>query len=346
MEKKHKIIILANEDPDDHYYWIKSCEKYSDILQYEIINLTHNDWLNNILNSNADYLLTRPPGLTAPFKQLYDERIYIISEILIYENKKMLSYWLQANNIPHPKTWTFYHKKEAITFLKNTNYPLVSKINIGASGRGVKIHNHFKDGLNYVDEIFSARGKTAKVGPNISKGNLAKRAFYYIQHPGQINKRIKKHISVSLDAQKDFAIFQEFVPHNFEWRVVRIGDSFFAHKKMVTKDKASGTLIKGYENPPLSILEFVKNITDKYELYSQCVDVFETQKDNYLVNEMQCMFGQSDPYQMLVDGIPGRYYKNGGSWIFEEGDFNKNKSFDLRVRYVLNVLEMNKYKSK
>jgi len=114
MEKKHKIIILANEDPDDHYYWIKSCEKYSDILQYEIINLTHNDWLNNILNSNADYLLTRPPGLTAPFKQLYDERIYIISEvlkfpiypnlleILIYENKKMLSYWLQANNIPHP----------------------------------------------------------------------------------------------------------------------------------------------------------------------------------------------------------------------------------------------------
>ena len=64
------------------------------------------------------------------------------------------------------------------------------------------------------------------------------------------------------------------------------------------------------------------------------VDLFETKSGNYLVNEMQCIFGQSDPYQMLVDNKPGRYiYKD--RWIFEEGDFASNECYDLRLEYIL-----------
>lgn len=52
---------------------------------------------------------------------------------------------------------------------------------------------------------------------------------------------------------------------------------------------------------------------------------------------MQCIFGQSDPYQMLVNGIPGRYVMIEGNWIFEEGDFNTNQSYDLRLETALNL---------
>lgn len=45
---------------------------------------------------------------------------------------------------------------------------------------------------------------------------------------------------------------------------------------------------------------------DKFNFTSQAIDVFET-GDQLLINEMQCIFGQSDPYQMLIDGEPGRY---------------------------------------
>jgi hypothetical protein len=54
---------------------------------------------------------------------------------------------------------------------------------------------------------------------------------------------------------------------------------------------------------------------------------------------MQCIFGQSDPYQMLVDGNPGRYFKKNDEWYFEEGDFASNQCYDLRVQYIIEVLQ-------
>ncbi len=62
----------------------------------------------------------------------------------------------------------------------------------------------------------------------------------------------------------------------------------------------------------------------------------------YLINEMQCIFGQSDPYQMLVNGKPGRYVFKDGKWIFEEGMFNRNESYNLRVEFVLSQLKNRK----
>jgi len=42
---------------------------------------------------------------------------------------------------------------------------------------------------------------------------------------------------------------------------------------------------------------------------------------------------------MMVDGKPGRYIKKGGKWIFEEGAFNQNESYNLRLEYVLDQLK-------
>jgi hypothetical protein len=106
---------------------------------------------------------------------------------------------------------------------------------------------------------------------------------------------------------------------------------------MLIKGKASGSLEKKYDNPPLKLLEFVKEITDCFQFFSQSVDIFETSDGRYLINEMQCIFGQSDPYQMLVDGIPGRYVFADGQWVFEAGDFNTHESFDLRVQTAIDL---------
>ena len=54
-----------------------------------------------------------------------------------------------------------------------------------------------------------------------------------------------------------------------------------------------------------------------------------------LINEMQCIFGQSDPYQMLVGGVAGRYIYQDNQWKFEAGDFNTNESFDLRLQSII-----------
>lgn len=347
---KPLFIILANETPDDHKLWEQACKLKSYKLDYKVVNLTENDWLKKIKSyKNVKYLLAKPPGISAILKQQYDEKLIILrnhghfnifpslEECLIYENKRFLAYWLEANNIPHPKTYVFYDKKEALESLSGKDLPLVGKVNIGASGSGVSILKSKESVRDYIDMAFSGQGIKRRSGPNMEKGGLIKRGLHYVLHLADIAKKLKKYQQVSQDIQIGFVIFQEFIPHTFEWRVVRIGDSFFAHKKIVSGNKASGALLKGYENPPFDLLDFVKNITDKHQFYSQAVDIFESDR-GYLVNEMQCIFGQSDSYQMLVDGKPGRYRFINKKWVFEEGDFASNQCYDLRLDYVLNKL--------
>jgi len=350
--KRYKIAILKNEHPQDYKLWIDSCKKRSDEVEYSVIDLSQNDWFEKISSLKFDAFLAKPPGLTNSFKQLYDEKIAIIndlfpyklyptvSEINIYENKRRLSFWLKANNIPHPKTDVFYSKEEAINFIKVCSFPFVAKLNIGASGKGVTIIKDATEGMKYIEEIFTT-GRSPKTGPNLKKGKLFKRLIKKLLNPSQLQERLFTYRSIKNDIQVGYVIVQEYIPHNFEWRVVKIGDSYFAHKKITVDGKASGSLKKGYDNPPIDILSFVKDITDKHNFFSQAVDIFQTGNNEYLVNEMQCIFGQSDEHQMYVDGEPGRYYFNNNMWFFEKGSFCTNQCFDLRLEYVINKLKQN-----
>lgn len=347
---RFKAVILANENNLDHLFWVKSCEKFKENIFYSIVNITSPEFINEIINENPDIILVKPGGLVGYYKQLYDEKLYILcsvlkyktfpslEEVLIYENKRFLSYWLEANNIPHPKTRVFYSKKDAHNFIKTIEYPIVAKLNIGASGNGVKILKNKKEIEHYINNIFN-KGVYPSIGPKIHKKNLIRRLLRKILNYKELKERIDTYKSQNKNPQKNFCLFQEYILHNFEWRVVRIGNSFYAHKKIVKKEKASGSLVKEYTNPPLELLSFVKNITDTHKFYSMAIDIFEKDKGIYLVNEMQCIFGQSDQYQMLVDNVPGRYVCNNDQWVFEEGLFNSNECFDERLAFVLSELE-------
>jgi len=345
-----KLAILRNEVDDDHQIWVDVCNAFSDRVEYQVIDLTRADWLERITGGGFDGLLALPSGWTTPFKVLYDERVMILhnnlgypvfpslEEILVYENKKYLSYWLKANKVPHPKTWVFYHEDEALKFLKGATLPIVAKMSIGGGGNGVQILKTRGALRHYIINTFSGQGTIQDVGPKWRRKGFLTRVVHKLGHPGELRAKLAKYRHLRSEVQKDFVLFQEYIPHTFEWRVVRIGDSFFAHKKLKKGDKASGSLLKGYENPPLALLDFTEKVTDIRGFRSQGVDIFETSDGRYLVNEMQCLFGQSDPYQMLVDDVPGRYRRIRGEWVFEPGDFNRFESFELRLDYFLKTL--------
>jgi glutathione synthase/RimK-type ligase-like ATP-grasp enzyme len=352
MNKK-KIAILKNESPDAHFYWLNACENFAAKIDYEVIDLTSSSWLSDILRKDFDILIAMPPGLTAPLKQLYDERIFILEkvmkykifprplEIYIYENKRFFYSWLEANKIPHAQTYVFYSKAEALSFVDNATYPFVAKVNIGASGSGVAIIKDKLKAKKYVEDSFSPKGAPRRWGPNLAKGGILKRGIHYLINPKDIKSKLDKYVAIKSDVQKGFVLFQEYVPHDFEWRVVVIGDSYFAHKKLKIGEKTSGSLLKNYDNPPTYLFDFAKKIVEKFNFTSQAIDLFETESGDLLVNEMQCIFGQSDPYQMLVNNEPGRYICINNKWIFESGSFNTNNSFDLRIKSFLELLENN-----
>ena len=302
--RKFKLAILKNEDEDAHLLWIKACEAMEESVECTVVSITKSTWLHDIIGGSFDGMLAIPSGNSFSFKILYDERVTILNricgipvfpslgEILIYENKKFLSYWLEANNIPHPKTRVFYYEKEALDFIRNAELPLVGKTNIGASGSGVSILYSREEVEKYIKKTFSGAGLQRRVGPKWRRKGFARRVLEKLLNPKELRSKILNYLYARSEIQRDFVLLQEFIPHLFEWRCVRIGDSFFAHKKLVRHEKASGSLLKSYEEPPVDLLNFVKQITDLKNFQSQAVDIFVSKDGTYLVNEMQCIFGQ------------------------------------------------------
>ncbi|MCS7035959.1 MAG: hypothetical protein RMJ33_05670 [Saprospiraceae bacterium] len=346
------LAILQNEVPDDHLLWVHACAERANELTWEVVDITRADWLERMRQGRFDAMLATPPGWNTAFRILFDERLTILhrvlgipvypsfEEIQIYENKKYLAYWLEARGIPHPKTWVFYYRDEALDFLSQASFPLVGKTSIGGGGSGVVILKNEKMARQYVENIFSGQGASLQVGPKWRKKGFFGRALRKLLNPQELRQKLQQYRIQRAEVQKDFVILQAYVPHDFEWRVVRIGESFFAHKKLKKGEMASGSLLKGYDNPPLDLFDFAEAITEPYGFLSQAVDLFEAPDGSgYLVNEMQCIFGQSDPYQMLVDGQMGRYRRQNGQWMFEPGDFNRIECFALRVEHVLQLLQ-------
>ena len=344
--------ILCNEDPESGRKWQIACEKKR--ISYKAIDITKNDWFETVTSEDFDVFLLKPPGMLERFKTLYDERLYAISqvlkkttfptyeEVLIYENKKLLSYFLEGAGIPHPQTRVFYERGEALEFLNRTKFPIVGKSSIGASGSGVIILRDRKSAVHYVKKAFSGKGLTRRFGPNRVTGNPRKWLHKALNSPQYLTKKLKEYISIYKDAQKGYVIFQQFIPHDFEWRAVKIGSSCFAHKKIKFNEKASGTKGIDYVNPPLDLLEFVWKLCEENGFNCMAVDMFEDGKGGYLVNELQTIFGHVQDHILEVDGKAGRYLYKNGQWVFEAGDFNTNESFDLRLKVAIELYEQNK----
>jgi glutathione synthase/RimK-type ligase-like ATP-grasp enzyme len=347
-----KVSILRNEDQSSGKKWELACEKKG--IDYDVIDLTASNWYTDIVGANADFLLLRPSGKFEHYKTLYDERLYIICKVVcwttfpsyeecyIYENKRMLSYFLKAKDIPHPETRVFYAFKEANQFINSTTFPIVAKTSIGASGSGVQILKDKRSANKYLKTAFSAKGIKRRFGPNRVTGSPKGWALKALKSPSFFLKKLKDYFAVYKHGQRDFVIFQKYIPHDFEWRVVKIGKSYFAHKKIKQNDKASGSKGIDYVNPPLKILNFVKELCEDNNFNFMAVDLFEDGKGGYLVNELQTIFGHVQDHIMAVDGIPGRYLLQNDQWAFESGDFNTNESYDLRLQTAIDLFEESK----
>ncbi len=345
-----KFTILRNENESSSRKWEKACHDIG--VDYSVIDLTSCNWFEQVTNDNSDCFLLRPPGETFKYKTVYDERLYVISkvlkrriypsyeEVLIYENKRMLSAFLKGAEIPMPDTTVFYNKDEALRYAGRCHFPIVAKTGIGASGSGVEILRTKEALMLYIKKAFG-RGIKRRFGPNRNTGNVKSWSKKAYASPTFFINKIKKYVEVYKDAQRGYMILQEYTPHEYEWRIVNIGGSWFGHQKVKDGDKASGTKGIDYVSPPIDLLDFCKGICDRWNFSCMAIDVFEHPTKGYVVNELQTIFGHVQDHILEVDGKIGRYiYDN--AWVFEEGDFNTNESFDLRLQHVLELLENEK----
>lgn len=344
-----KIAILRDHNPESSQKWEIACDNKN--ISYKTINMLKANWLKEIENFNPDFCISRPPGDIQLHKKIFDEKIYFLEyfknhkifpgflETFIYENKATLALFLQTNNISHPETFVSSNKTESLEFIRNRSYPIVAKTLIGAAGSGVKIIKTHKEAKEYVLKAFTT-GIKRRFGPNRKTGNPKAWFTKAIKSPEYFLKKLKLYKERNQDVQKNIVLFQEYIPHDYEWRCVKIGESFFAYKKMKIGEMTSGSKQFEYGAPPEKILSFTKELCDRFLFNFMAVDLFYSNNQIY-VNELQTIFGHKNPYITKVNNKPGRYIYKDNRWVFEEGNFNTNESYDLRLETAINLFLSN-----
>lgn len=331
-----KIGVLKAFGEDRYKFCVKACEELN--VDYQIIDLDSSNWISLVKESKCDGFVHMPSCSKQVYKTMYDERLYFINKILgypiypnysetfIYENKKNMAYWLEANNFPHAKTFIFYNKSDALKFAKNYNkYPLYFKTSIGSAALGVKKIKSKRKAIALIQKTFS---KLYFFGHGFTKWIKSKK--YKISFP------------FTSDRQIDFIIFQEAIDAVVEWRIIKIGNSYFGHQKLNKNGSFSGSGLVGWADPPKKLFELTKEVCDKGHFDSMDLDIFEDKNGNYYINEMQTIFGSYNESQMYINNVPGRYQFIDGNWVFEEGKFNRNYSFNLRIESFIEMLKNEK----
>lgn len=340
-----RVAILRDNKPDSSLKWEIACQNRS--IDYIVIDMLQYDWLFKLEKYKPNLCVSRPPGDLQQSKLVFDQKLFFIEkyttfpvfpgyhETVIYENKATLAYFLEVNKIPHPKTIVSYSYREALELIEKERYPLVAKTLIGAAGSGVKIIKKKSDADSYIKKAFSA-GIKRRYGPNRKTGNPKSWMMKSIHSPAYLFKKIKLYKERNHDVQKNVVLFQQYIPHDYEWRCAKIGESYFAYKKLRIGDKASGSKQFEYGAPPLELLDFTKSLCEKFNFNFMTVDLYFI-NGRILVNELQTIFGHKNSYICKVDGNPGRYIYKNNQWIFEEGEFNTNESYDLRLKTAIEI---------
>ena len=316
---KYKIGIIK-DTTGSHRYYVSACR--DEHVSYVLLDILSDDWVEAIRSSGCDAFLVWPSSDGSMVKAAFDMRLKMLEEdlgMLIFpkwkdcwltEFKPRLRDWMVIHNVPHPKSWVFYNEDEAIEFCKKISLPIVVKTAIGASGNGVS--------------IVRQRGELLSLARSFMRKGVKVRSFE------------------PWDLQRGYLFLQEYLCGVKEWRMVRIGDSYFGYRKETGKNgKGSGSHKWSWLDPGKERLDMLRNVTEINGARSMAVDLFETADGRLLVNEYQTVFGCSTPaIQMKVDGVEGRYLYNDGQWLFETGSFCANHCCNLRVKELIRQLKL------
>ncbi|MCF7974313.1 MAG: hypothetical protein K9N55_10900 [Phycisphaerae bacterium] len=302
-----------------HEHYIEACRDLG--VPYKVLDISGPNWMDVIDHSLCDAFLVSPFGDMRAWRQLYDERLRLVTqefgktlfpsydELWVCENKRRLQFWLEAKRISHQRSWVYYDRQDAVAFADATPLPVVCQVDCGAGNTDV--------------QIFRERGKLIRwVNRSLKNGTVKLGGDAHGRQWGNV-------------------LFQTYMANATAWRVIRIGQSYIGSQKIRLGDIVgeSKQLEPGW--PPDALLEFVKTVTDCGGFKSVVLDIFETQDGRYLVNDLKTAFGPEVEDSLPMAGTkPGRFVFDDTlrTWRFEEGLFCQNRLCNLYVQTLLEQL--------
>jgi len=270
-------------------------------VDYEFINLLDNDWFESFQGQFSGYLIY-PPSYPYEWMNVFFKRLYYVQHLIkdkstpsletisMYESKIAMHDFYKVHNIPHVTSYTFYNFQDALEYGHGCTLPVVVKEDAGSGATGVNIIKKRSELIKKIKKSFYFNNKSKR---KFNIYNLKLKLY-----PFKIALDTKWNYLPFAPKRMGFIHIQKYNKVKYEWRIIRIGDSYFGHKKLEDSDGYhSGTLNKGWGPIPYEILNLVKEVSNRTHLDNANFDIFETQNGELYFNEIQAIFGTSTEEQ-------------------------------------------------
>lgn len=265
-------------------------------IEYEYYNPLKSDWLESSKKFDLVIWHTNSDPCT---QEIAESKIYILEklgkkcyptcdELWSYEHKIRASYLYELYDLPAIPTFITHSKKEAVDYLHNTNFPIISKISTGSASKGVEKINNVEKGVKLVRQSFSDNGKPT-----------------YFQYQNQ----------------KNYVYFQEFIEDaDYDLRIICINDEFFGYYRYPNKGDFRASGAGNYEKKeiPVQALDLAHKVRMKFGATCLATDlVFSNKLNKFMIIESSIFIGIDSCEQLAINGIAGKYVrKSDGSYHF------------------------------
>jgi glutathione synthase/RimK-type ligase-like ATP-grasp enzyme len=213
-----------------------------------------------------------------------------------FEDKIAQKYLMESIDADFVKSWTFFDKQKAISFLHDYRYPIVAKLRRGAGSHNVKLITSYNEAHKYVNRMFGKGYNPVPSNTNFMTSRIRKTSQQgisvlikkLIERP---KKFIERNKSASLfPPEKGYVYFQEFLPNNnTDLRIAIVGNRAWGFYRGTRKNdfRASGSGIIIYDKEiPLDVIEKSFEYTKKLGTQSLCFDYVKDNSGVYRVVEI------------------------------------------------------------
>ena len=269
-------LVLDESEKYDGYNWhdiyAEEFKKLGDKVLF--LNFKKRNWIEQIKLAKPNFIMWRswhrPDDRDdAKIKIQLIERLLKIpifpnwDMYYSYDNKIIQNSILKELGFPIPKTWIFRDKNEAINFIKEAKFPLVSKCLEGACGDNVHLINDGEELKSYIEIAFNEEG--------------IKTYFPWVK-------------------QKGYVYLQEFIKSDKDLRIITIGDkvelAFWRENKNSWKHNIAGGGSINPEKVPEEAKKIALDLSQKLNFHWCAFDIII--KDNKpLILEFSSIFGFS-----------------------------------------------------
>ncbi len=275
-------------------------------VEYKKIIIESGNWFVQI--KECDHIIWRP-NLSEPFLTEAREKIFFISRILCrkvypsvesfwhYDKKICQAYLMRYYEIRTPDTGIFYLYDEALQYIENCTYPIISKSSGGAASRNVRMLKNFKQARSELNWIFSKTLVSRLVDKILGQINLARNRY---------------------DGQKKYVYYQEMIEGNaWDYRITTIGDNIafsFIRKNRENDFRASGSGLIEYDiDHNHEVIKYCLDISRKMEFDTMCYDVL-FRDDKFYIVEFSYTFSDTAIYN-----CPGYFLRKEDKLEWVEG---------------------------